>query len=566
VKKLINTTGAVVDEMIEGIVAASNHLAVLDGARVVVRADFAALRDAGKVALISGGGSGHEPAHAGYVGEGLLTAAVCGDVFTSPSTDAVLAAIRTVTGPAGALLIVKNYTGDRLNFGLAAEIARAEGLDVRMVVVADDVALAEASETAGRRGLAGTVLVHKIAGAAAEAGQPLTDVARAAQQAIDHLATMGVGLSPCIVPAAGKPNFTLAEDEIELGLGIHGEAGVARERFTDAADIVRRLCARVFDFLELAPGDRVALLVNNLGATPGMEMAIVARETLDQAARRGLVVDAVWVGTFLTAIEMAGCSITALKLSGSMLEALRAPAAAPAWPGLAGEGGVVRRVAARQAASAPKSGVVPASDPRIRASLQQVIDALGEAEPYLTGLDQQVGDGDLGLNLARGAAAIGSELDELAGQHPAELLRSLSAIVRRTVGGTSGALYAAGLLRAAATLQAIDAPGRGDWSRALGEGARAIAQLGDARIGDRTMLDALLPAAAVLEAEPSSSGDGLGRLGRAIEAAQQGVRDSSSTASRRGRSSYLGARVVGVADPGAEAVVVWLQAIRRALG
>ena len=194
-KKLINATSSVVDEMIEGIVAASGNLAMLDDARVVVRADFAALRDAGKVALISGGGSGHEPAHAGYVGAGMLTAAVCGDVFTSPSTDAVLAAIRTVTGPAGALLIVKNYTGDRLNFGLAAEIARAEGLDVAMVVVADDVALAEASETAGRRGLAGTVLVHKIAGAVAEAGLPLAAVREAAQQAIDALATMGVGLT-----------------------------------------------------------------------------------------------------------------------------------------------------------------------------------------------------------------------------------------------------------------------------------------------------------------------------------------------------------------------------------
>ncbi|WEK50472.1 MAG: dihydroxyacetone kinase subunit DhaL [Candidatus Kaistia colombiensis] len=565
-KKLINSTSSVVDEMIEGIVATSDRLAMLAGARVVVRSDFAALRDAGKVALISGGGSGHEPAHAGYVGQGMLTAAVCGDVFTSPSTDAVLAAIRTVGGPAGVLLIVKNYTGDRLNFGLAAELARAEGLDVRMVVVADDVALAQASETAGRRGLAGTVLVHKIAGAAAEAGLSLGEVSLAAQQAIDHLATMGVGLSPCIVPAAGKPNFTLAEDEIEFGLGIHGEAGVTREPFTNASDIVQRLCARVFDSLRLAPGDPVALLINNLGATPAMEMAIVAREALDQAVRRGLVVDAIWVGSFLTAIEMAGCSITALKLRPTMLEALRTPTAAPAWPGAGAGAGVVRRVAAQQAVSVPDRGGATAGDPRIRASLQAVIGALVEAESYLTGLDQQVGDGDLGLNLARGAKAIEAELDNLAGQHPADLLRSLSAITRRTVGGTSGALYAAGLLRAATTLQARDVPDRYDWSRALGEGARAIAELGDARIGDRTMLDALLPAVAVLEAEAESPGDAGAWLDEAVSAARRGVRDSSATASRRGRSSYLGARVIGVPDPGAEAVVVWLQAIRHALG
>jgi dihydroxyacetone kinase len=566
VKKLINSTSSVVDEMIEGIVAASDNLAMLDDVRVVVRADFAALRDAGKVALISGGGSGHEPAHAGYVGPGMLTAAVCGDVFTSPSTDAVLAAIRTVTGPAGALLIVKNYTGDRLNFGLAAEIARAEGLDVAMVVVADDVALAEASETAGRRGLAGTVLVHKIAGAAAEASLPLAAVSQAAQQAIDNLATMGVGLTPCVVPAAGKPNFTLAENEIEFGLGIHGEAGVSREAFAPAAEIVQRLCTRIFDALQLAAGDRVALLINNLGATPAMEMAIVARETLRQAAERGLKVDAIWVGTFLTAIEMAGCSITALKLTDASLEALRAPSAAPAWPGAGAQVGAVRRLAAPSVAPSPDRTDAHLADPAIRKTLRHIIDALVEAEPHLTGLDQQVGDGDLGLNLARGAQAIDADLDRIATQHPAELLRSLSAITRRTVGGTSGALYAAGLLRAAATLQSIDSPDRNDWSRALGEGARAVAQLGDAKLGDRTMLDALLPAAEVLEAKAGPSDDVLSLMDEAVSAARLGVQNSSATASRRGRSSYLGQRVVGIADPGAEAAAVWLQAVRNALG
>jgi dihydroxyacetone kinase len=565
VKKLINAISTVVDDMIEGIVAASNNLAMLDDVRVVVRADFAMLRDAGKVALISGGGSGHEPAHAGYVGPGMLTAAVCGDVFTSPSTDAVLAAIRTVTGPAGALLIVKNYTGDRLNFGLAAEIARAEGLDVAMVIVADDIALADASETAGRRGLAGTVLVHKIAGAVAEAGLPLAAVREAAQQAIDALATMGVGLTPCTVPAAGKPNFTLGENEIEFGLGIHGEAGVSREPFAPASDIVQRLCTRIFDALRLAPGDRVALLVNNLGATPGMEMAIVAKETLRQAAQRNLQVDAIWVGTFLTAIEMAGCSITVLKLTDASLEALRAPSTAPAWPGPGAKVGAVRRIAAPKNAPAPERGGSTSVDPLLRASLRHIIDALVGAEPYLTGLDQQVGDGDLGLNLARGAQAIDADLDAIATQPPADLLRSLSAITRRTVGGTSGALYAAGLLRAAATLQSIDNPGRNDWSRALGEGARAIAQLGDAKLGDRTMLDALLPAAEVLEAKTGVPGDVLSLMDEAVSAARQGVRNSAATASRRGRSSYLGQRVIGIADPGAEAAAIWLQAIRNAL-
>src|SRR6266403_2065774 len=244
-KKLINRPDAVVEEMIEGLVAVDPGLERLPGQLVVVRADAAEVRDRG-VALISGGGSGHEPAHAGYVGRGMLSAAVAGDVFTSPSPDAVLAAIRAVGGPPGVLLIVKNYTGDRLNFGLAAEMARAEGYAVEMVIVADDVALAadadEASEDAGAVG------------------------------------TMGVALTPCTVPAAGTPGFALGADEIELGLGIHGEPGVRRGPLEPADALVDRLLdAIVADSRPgLARGDRVALLVNNLGATPAMELAIVA--------------------------------------------------------------------------------------------------------------------------------------------------------------------------------------------------------------------------------------------------------------------------------------------------
>ncbi len=226
-KKLINRPESVVEEMVEGLVAVYPGLQRLPGRSVLIRSDAAdARRD--KVALISGGGSGHEPAHAGYVGRGMLSAAVAGDVFTSPSPDAVLAAIHAVSGPKGALLIVKNYTGDRLNFGLAAERARAGGIPVEMVIVADDVALANSVDNAGRRGLAGTVLVHKVAGAAAEAGGTLEEVAREAQEAARAVRTMGVALSPCTVPAAGKPGFSLDVNEMELGLGIHGEAGVQR--------------------------------------------------------------------------------------------------------------------------------------------------------------------------------------------------------------------------------------------------------------------------------------------------------------------------------------------------
>src|SRR5262245_16615732 len=243
-KKLINRPAAVVEEMVEGLVAVFPGLRRLTGQTVLVRAEIPDSTTR-QVAVISGGGSGHEPAHAGYVGRGMLSAAVAGDVFTSPSPDAVLAAIRATAGPAGALLVIKNYTGDRLNFGLAAELARAEGIPVESVLVADDVALAASAGHAGRRGLAGTVLVHKIAGAGAGAGGPLAVVAAAARAAAEAVRTMGVALTPCTVPAAGRPGFTLGETEVELGLGIHGEPGVRRGPLEPADALVDRMLAAI---------------------------------------------------------------------------------------------------------------------------------------------------------------------------------------------------------------------------------------------------------------------------------------------------------------------------------
>jgi triose/dihydroxyacetone kinase / FAD-AMP lyase (cyclizing) len=556
-KKLINESGAVVDEMLEGLCLAHPSLAILEGERVLVRADLAAFRERGHVALISGGGSGHEPAHAGYVGEGLLTAAVSGDVFTSPSTDAVLAAIQAVGGPAGVLLIVKNYTGDRLNFGLAAEIARGEGIPVEMVVVADDVALAAGTDTAGRRGIAGTVLVHKVAGARAAEGGSLAEVKAIAERAIAGLGSMGVALSACTVPAAGKPSFELGDDEVELGLGIHGEAGVRREPLRPSRALTAALMDRIVSELVLRDDEPVALLVNNLGATPVMEMQIVTRDAVSAAAAHGLRIERLWSGTFLTALEMAGCSLSLLRADADTLRLLDASASAPAWPGRGagplGAGPLVIASGARTAQamrpgeSAPILAVLRAAGERLRAE-----------EGRLTALDQKVGDGDLGLNLARGAAVAMTEMDGWANADAASILRALSFSLRRSVGGTSGALYAAGLLRAARELDGVATPNSMQWASALVRGTEAIAELGDTRRGDRTMLDALLPAADVLEAG--------GTLTAAVEAAREGAEATAAMAPRRGRSSYLGERAVGIPDPGAEAVAVWLAAIRDTLG
>ena len=568
-KKLINDVSAVVPEMLDGLAALNPGLSLLQGGTIIVRADGEAAAKRGEVALISGGGAGHEPAHAGYVGPGMLSAAVSGEVFTSPSTDAVLDAIRAVAGPAGVLLIVKNYTGDRFNFGLAAEIARAEGIAVEMVIVADDVALSANGEHAGRRGLAGTVLVHKIAGAAAAEGRPLNEVAQAAREAAAMLGTMGVALTPCTVPAAGKAGFELADDEIEWGLGIHGEPGIERGALEPADAIVARLLTRIVDDLALPADERVALLVNNLGGTPQSELSIVAAAALQFLAARSIKVERAWAGTFLSALEMAGVSLTLLRLDDRRLAWLDAAAHTSAWPALSGR---VAQAYVKDAPVAPvdTSGARLARDSALRQVIEAVCARLIEAEAVLTEMDQRVGDGDLGISLARGARGILHELDTYPAETaPGAVLRAMSATVRRVVGGTSGPLYAVMLLRAGSVLDQASGPAAKRWAQAFSAGVTALMELGGAHPGDRTMVDALLPAVDALQAALAQSADAdvdaHAALQSAVDAAVAGAEQTASMSPRLGRSSYVGKRALGFADPGAHAVGLWLAAIRVAL-
>ena len=564
-KKLINDVSQVVPDMLNGLVALNPHLALLQGKTIVVRADAAQAAGRGEVALISGGGAGHEPAHGGYVGAGMLSAAVSGEVFTSPSTDAVLDAIRAVAGAAGVLLIVKNYTGDRLNFGLAAEIARAEGIAVEMVIVADDVALSAHGQHAGRRGLAGTVLVHKIAGAAAAQGAPLAEVAQAAREAIAALATMGVALTPCTVPAAGKPGFTLADNEIEWGLGIHGEPGIERGALVPADAIVARLLQQIAGDLKLQRGDRVALLVNNLGGTPASELDIVADAALRDLRARGVEVERAWAGTFLSALDMAGVSLTVLRVDDRRLGLLDAPALTSAWPAL---GGHLAKTPVKPAPSAPhaKRSDRMAADARLRRVIEAVCARLTDAEAVLTEMDQRVGDGDLGISMARAAQGIRDEIDEWPAEtDPAAVLRAMSATIRRVVGGTSGPLYAILLMRAAATLDGAKTNDARAWSAAFSAAVEGVSELGGAHPGDRTMIDALHPAAQAMQAALDGGKNEEAAINAAVEAAVQGAAQTASMTPKRGRSSYLGDRALGFADPGAYAVALWLAAVRDAL-
>jgi dihydroxyacetone kinase-like protein len=328
VKKLINDPANVVAETLSGFQAAHADLVTVHfDPDYVVRADAPVK---GKVGLVSGGGSGHEPLHAGYVGKGMLDAAVPGAVFTSPTPDPILEATKAVDGGAGVLHIVKNYTGDVLNFETAAELAEMDGITVKAIVVNDDVAVEDSTWTAGRRGVAGTVLVEKIAGAAADRGDDLDGVLAIAEKVNSQVRSMGVALTACTVPHAGKPSFDLGEDEIEIGIGIHGEPGRHRIPMAPADSITDQLVDPILADLKAAAGAKVLLFVNGMGGTPEAELYIVynhARKRLEDA---GLVVDRSLVGNYITSLEMQGCSVTVLVLDDELTALWDAPVHTPA--------------------------------------------------------------------------------------------------------------------------------------------------------------------------------------------------------------------------------------------
>lgn len=327
-KKIINKPENVVDEMLKGVVAAHpDYVRRLEGTNVLVRTGA----PSPKVALVSGGGSGHEPTHGGYVGKGMLDGAVAGAVFTSPTPDQVYEAIKAVDGGKGVLLVIKNYTGDVMNFEMAAEMAEAEGIKVDKVVVDDDVAVENSTWTSGRRGIAGTLFIHKLAGAKAEAGAELDEVKQVALKVIANVRSMGMALSPCIVPAAGKPSFTLAENEVEIGMGIHGEPGTHREEIRTADEIADHLLGKIMEDMPLEAEDEVAVMINGLGGTPLMELYVINRRVAEVLGAKGIKTVKTYVGNYMTSLEMAGFSITVLKLDEELKQLLTAPADTPAF-------------------------------------------------------------------------------------------------------------------------------------------------------------------------------------------------------------------------------------------
>lgn len=531
-KAFINQTQDIVSESIDGLLA-NDKLAKLDSfpeIRVVVRKDW----DKSRVALVSGGGSGHEPTHAGFVGEGMLTAAVCGDIFASPTVDAVLSAIMAVTGDAGCLLIIKNYTGDRLNFGLAVEQARALGYKVETITIGDDIAL---GSDVKKRGIAGTLFVHKIAGQLAAEGKPLEEVARIAHLVADNTASIGLALTECQI-FGREGESRLNETQAELGLGIHGEPGAEIVKYTNADQLMQLTADRLNSQLTDANAE-YAILINNLGTVTPIEMNILVN-AFRKTALAKKVKYIVGPSSFMTALNMSGFSLSALKLTDEIEKALLADAEPSAWI-------KAHRFAEPASITSPVLTEMlpykPSENSPARSLVEKAAKAFIAIEHDINSLDAKVGDGDAGATFALASKTILSLSDKLPYKNGKELLESIGRIFSREAGGSSGVLMSIMFTGAANVYEETN-----DWGKALLGGLDKMKQYGGAKLGDRTMIDALEPAFETL-----AQG---GSLQQAANAARKGADNTKNIKKTHfGRSSYVPEELLsGIPDPGAEAM------------
>jgi len=604
-KKFINDPSNAVKEFIGGIlVQYPNHLRKLANHDVILHSSFAddAHPNIQRVSLLSGGGSGHEPSHAGFVGTNMLSGAILGGIFASPPVSSILAAIRAVTVPTakggkGCLLIVKNYTGDRLNFGMACELANAEGREANMVVVADDCAMERQKGITGARGVAGTVLVHKAAGGAAGKGMDLAAVSNAAETVAKGVGSMGVALEAVTIPGADNVNDRLSKTNekgelmMEIGLGIHGEAGMKQCPLMTCDEIAKEMLKSIQDYgkevdSKIVPlyksGDELLVLVNNLGGTSNFEMSLLARSIVSQLENdAGCKATRVLVGSFMTSFDMQGASVSILPLTGNencVLPFIDADTDAPGWAAKVdvwGNGasrpseieikevlGVPSASNETGTASLPPVLIEKFSD-RSRTILAQCSKALIDAEPTLTKYDTIVGDGDCGITMERGAKEVAQRLEsgKLTLDHPSSLFSDLADAVSASMGGTSGILLELMFRKVSTSLQSTTGEGitHKELTTAFQAGVEAVSFYGGAQEGSRTMLDALFPASAVLVSSVGSAAD----VQEAAKAARKGA-DKTATMdnAEAGRSNYLNKDVLmGTPDPGAVAVAVVLEAM-----
>ncbi|WP_417270384.1 dihydroxyacetone kinase subunit DhaL [Celeribacter sp.] len=570
-KKLINAPEDLISHALEGMIAAHPDMLTIKGdtGRAVVAKDGP--RD-GKVGVIIGGGSGHEPAFAGYVGRGLADAAAVGNVFASPAPEQILDAARAADGGAGVLFLYGNYTGDVMNFDMAAQACEDLGIPARSFQVTDDVASAPKGREEERRGIAGDFFVFKIVGAAAEQGRDLDACVAAARHANDNCRSMGVALTACSMPQTGKLNFEIGADEMEIGMGIHGEPGMRRGPLETADAVTDELMGMILGDIELGAGDEVAVLVNGLGATGQLELYILHRRVAHILAERGVKIHHSWVGEYCTSLEMAGASVTLMKLDDDLKALLDAPCRTPALTvagALPPKGQHTTRNHKDQAAKTAQDrnaliteGAISPAD--FRAMILATADAILANRDWLSELDGVIGDGDHGITMDIGFAAVRTELADGADETITEMSERMAKAFLDAVGASSGPLYAAAFQAAGDAVRDrlnLDAGAMVAWLDGLREG---IMTRGGAAVGDKTMVDAYVPALTAAKEALAKGGDIHACLSAAAEGAEIGRDATTQMTSKRGRSKKLGERSVGHIDPGAASAHIIFVALRDA--
>ena len=565
-KKLMNDAENIVVEMCKGFVLAHPELAFNESYKIISRKEKHQ-----NVALISGGGSGHEPAHAGFVGQGMLDAAVCGDVFASPSQIQVYKALQQVATDKGVLMIIKNYSGDMMNFQNGAALATEDGIKVDYVKVADDIAVKDSLYTVGRRGVAGTVFVHKIAGAAASKGYELARVKELAQKAADNVISLGFAYTSCTVPAKGTPTFTLADDEMEYGVGIHGEPGIRREKILPSKELAQRIVDDLF--LDRPNLTEVAVLVNGFGTTPLQELYVFNNDVCEHLASKGIKIYCTFVGNYMTSIDMAGASVSLLAVDDELKTYLDAEANTPAFK-MDGSTALPFEFAAKDEAAVrtvntdvethPEHAVI-ANEQFTIENMRYVVDVMSACiiknEVPFCELDAHAGDGDFGMSVAKGFKQLKRQWHELVqAEQMDDFLLNCSMIIMEHCGGASGPIWGSAFRAASKAIKGKTTLTVANFAEMLQAAVKGIQITGErsfgrgAVVGDKTLIDALVPCADSWSANTDKNFKENFVLG--AQAAVQGAESTKDIVARMGRAGTVGDRSLGYPDAGAHGLGV----------
>lgn len=584
-KKIMNRPETLVEEMCSGMALAHPELEVIRKYKIIKKKTL----NPKKVTLISGGGSGHEPAHGGFVGCGMLDAAVCGDVFASPSQIQVYQAIKATAGESGTLLIIKNYSGDMMNFKNGAHLAEEDGIQVEYVKVDDDIAVTDSLYTVGRRGVAGTVLVHKIAGAAAERGYQLKEVKAAAENAVSNIRSIGFALTSCTVPVKGTPTFYIHADEMEYGVGIHGEPGIQRESIPSADELAERMVTALLDELDVKEQDEVTVLVNGFGGTPLQELYLFNHAAAKIFHQKNVKIYREFVGNYMTSIDMAGASLSIMKMNRELKELLDDPCQTPAFHV---DGSVLESHYDYDTFADTKkeeqeenfqilTNVEDSKIEKEKITLKNIIymvDAMSACvirnEVPFCELDSYAGDGDFGMSVSKGFKQLKREWKEIVEEHGTsigEFLDACSMVIMEHCGGASGPIWGSAFRMAGKEAGKKQELSKREFSDMLEAAVTGIQKTGEysfgrgAVVGDKTLIDALVPCVDSWEEQIEQNHDMKTIFEQAASEAVKGAKHTESIAARMGRAGTVGKRSIGHPDAGAHALGVIFTELSQSL-